>query len=410
MKLRNIYFVTLLIAFGLFTFQSCTKSELPVNVKYTAAQPTSILPVVRADGTVFFTGNTIDLKWAAETKGGQSVWDLYYGASKSPALLEKGLSATTKSVTVEDGVTYYWKVVTTDAQGITTTSDTYHFTAINGSNPKMTVNLKCETDVLSAIGVDLAADDVVDLRLLILKKSDLSVVDIIDDGSSAEVYRGFLGLPDGDYVLGVDIYSTIYAGDLNSPITLSLSLQFAQTGMIDNKLEYTNIMTNENPCSKYRTYLATVKKVGSQYTVDREVSYMEPSTITYQGTDATDWPSEVTSIEDCTKKTMTGLGFGWMHDWWGETIVSGGTLTYTVSGNTLTIPLQKYCKTTYGGKVQPEYSISGTGTLDNTGAYPVWTIHYDFIQSGQSIATVSMDYGWPTPYFEAILTTNPAGL
>ena len=70
-------------------------------------------------------------------------------------------------------------------------------------------------------------------------------------------------------------------------------------------------------------------------------------------------------------------------------------------------PLQKYCKTTYNGAAQPEYSISGTGTIDNSGAFPVWTIQYDLIQSGKSILTAAN--GVPDGYLEAVITTNPAG-
>jgi len=104
---------------------------------------------------------------------------------------------------------------------------------------------------------------------------------------------------------------------------------------------------------------------------------------------------------------MHGLGFGWMGDWWGEVIVSGGTLQYSISGNSITIPLQKYCKTTYNSAAQPEYSIEGIGTIDNSGTYPVYTIYYDFIQSESSIAAISMENGWPTDYFEAVITTDP---
>ena len=107
---------------------------------------------------------------------------------------------------------------------------------------------------------------------------------------------------------------------------------------------------------------------------------------------------------------MTGLGFGWMLDWWGEIIKTGGTLSYTITGNTINIPLQKYCVTTYKGAIQPEYSVQGSGTIDNSGAYPVYHIQYDFIQAGQSIGAISNQYGWPTTYFEATITSDPNGL
>jgi len=156
-------------------------------------------------------------------------------------------------------------------------------------------------------------------------------------------------------------------------------------------------MNNENPCSKYRTYLANVTKVGAQYTIKSEVSYLTPE-ISWNGDDGT-YPSEVTTRVDCDGiATMNGLGFGWMYEFWGEIIVSGGTLAYTTSGTTITIPMQKYCRTTYNGATQPEYSIKGSGTIDNSDAYPVYTIQYDFYQGGKSVVALVYPKYWPTPY------------
>lgn len=52
-----------------------------------------------------------------------------------------------------------------------------------------------------------------------------------------------------------------------------------------------------------------------------------------------------------------------------------------------------------------DIQISGTGTIDNSGAFPVWTIQYDLIQSGKSILTAAN--GVPAGYLEAVITTNP---
>jgi hypothetical protein len=408
MKRKNIILIMLFVLSGLFTIQSCIKEDSSTfTAKQAFTQPVASSPVVRSDGTVLFTGSTVDLTWVSENKSGDAVkWDVYFGTDAAPVLYKSGLTKQTLSVPVVDGQTYFWKVVIIDANGVKTSSQIFSFIAVNGTNPNILVDLTCQTDVLTAVGLNLTPDKTVDLRLLILKKSDMSVVATIDDGAAAESYDGFGLLPDGEYVIGVDIFSTINAGDFNAPISLSLALNFDQLGMINQKLDFPKVMTNASPCNLYRTYLSTVKKVGSKYTITKAISYLKPAVLTWKGTDA-DYPSEVTMTESCAGKTMTGVGFGWMLDWWGEIIVSGGTLNYTVSGNTITIPLQKYCKTTYKGAVQPEYSIQGTGTIDNSGTYPVYTIHYDFIQSGSSIAKVSMDYGWPTNYFEAKITTDP---
>lgn len=409
MKRKNIILVTLLVLAGLFTIQSC-KDEAPTVITEQAfTQPEIISPVVRADGTVLFTGSTVNLTWKSVNPGDPEKWDVYFGTSDNPPLYKAALTAQTLTVPVVDGQEYYWKVVVVDANGVATKTPVNSFIAVNGTNPEMNIDLSVTTDVLTAIGLNLTADKTVDLRFLILKKSDMSIVETIDDGAAAESYHDFGTLADGEYILGVDIFSTINAGDFNKPVSLSLSLHFDQLGMINETLDFPKVMTNANPCSLYRTYLASVKKAGSKYTISKSVSYLAPAVITWKGTDA-DYPSEVTTTESCAGKTMRGLGFGWMLDWWGEIIVSGGTLNYTVSGNTITIPLQKYCKTTYKGAAQPEYSIQGSGTVDNSGAFPVYNIKYDFIQSGESIGTISNQYGWPTKYFEAKITTDPNGL
>jgi len=407
MKRQNRILLILVLS-GLFTIQSCIKEDRTTfTTKQAFTQPVVTSPVVRSDGTVLFTGSTVDLTWVSENKSGDPVkWDVYFGTDATPALYKNGLTQSTLSVPVVDGQTYYWKVSIADANGVKTTSEIYRFTAIDGTNPDIQVDLTCETDVLTAIGLNLAPDKTVDLRLLVLKKNDMSVVATIDDGAAAESYDGFGALADGEYVLGADLFSTINAGDFNVPISLSLALNFNQLGMINQKLNFPKVMTNENPCALYRTYLATVKKAGSIYTISSSVSYLAPAIVTWNGDDAT-YKSEVALTENCAGKTMRGLGFGWMGDWWGEVIVSGGTLQYSISGNAITIPLQKYCKTTYNGEAQPEYSIEGTGTIDSSGTYPVYTIHYDFIQSESSIAAISMENGWPTDYFEAVITTDP---
>ncbi len=402
MKRKNIILAILPIILAIFALQSCTKTDNTTFTTYSAfTQPATTSPVVREDGTVLFTGSTVNLTWTSENKANNTVsWNVYFGTEASPALFKSGLTAQTLAVPVADGKTYHWKVEIVDVNKVKTTSEVYTFTAVNGTNPDIQIDLTVTTDIKTSIGLDKTADQVVDLRFLVLKKSDMTIVKTIDDGNANESYSDFGTLPDGEYLLGVDIFSTITAGDFNKALNLSLSLQFDQLGMINKILEFPNVMTNANPCKLYRTYLANVKKVGAVYTITSAVSYLTPPVTTWKGTDDA-YPSEIKTTLNCTSTSMTGLGFGWMLDYWGEIITSGGTLAYTISGTTITIPLQKYCKTTYNGAAQPEYSISGTGTIDNSGATPVWTIKYDFIQSGKSVLTKAN--GVPLGYLQAVI-------
>jgi hypothetical protein len=401
MKQNNRIPVALLLIFGLFSIISCTKDNTTFTTYGAFTQPAASSPIVREDGTVLFTGSTVNLSWASESKNNDAVsWNVYFGSGKSPALYKSRLTVQTLAVPVLDGQTYYWKVEIADGRGVKTTSEVFKFIAINGLNPKLSVGLTCSTDVLSAIGVDLAAEKVVDLRLLIINKSDLLIIKTVNNGAANESYGDFGTLPDGDYVLGADIFSTINAGDINKTISISLAIQFDQLGMIHQKLDFPDVMTNANPCNLYRTYLANVKKAGATYTIVPAVSNVNPPVHSWTGMDDAS-PSQVTTTASCTNTTMTGLGFGWMLDYWGEIIISVGQLNYIVSGTAITIPLQKYCKTTYHGAAQPEYSIKGSGTINNSGATPIWTIRYDFIQDGESILTA--DNGVPSGYLEAVL-------
>lgn len=419
MKRKHIILVMLFVLSGLFTMQSCSKEDnTTFTIKQAFTTPTGeTMPAVRADGTILFTGTTVDLKWTSENSGGDPInWTVYFGTGKAPALYQTGVTTNTLTVPVVDGQTYYWKVSTTDARGVITTSPVFKFIAVNGTNPKMSVALTTTTDVLTAIGANLKPDDVVNLRLLIMKKSDMSVFAAVDDAGASESTSLFnKDLPDGEYVIGVDIASTINAGDLNAPINLSFVLDFKQLGLINTSFEYVNVMTNVNSCSLYRTLLANVKKVGPVYTIERAVSnWVDPMADvsllagTWQGWDAaTSYPSQITSAMVGGKLLFDGIGTQWMGDDWGEVIVTHPAVEFNFNfcEGTITIPRQKIMTTTWKGAAQPAYYIQGDGVFDMSGAYPVMTIHYDFFQGTSAVAP---NFG--IPYFTAKITLDPGGL
>jgi hypothetical protein len=406
MKRRNLIFAMLLIVCGLLTMQSC-KKEAGTLVTEHGAFTNPVLVAPANGGFLNVTGTTVDLTWeATSTTGDPQNWNVYFGTGDDPALIKTGYTQQTVAVDVTIGTKYNWRVVGIDANGIRSQSPVWSFEIVDPAAP-LKLDMTWTTDVKSIVGLDLAPEAAVALRLLILKADTLTnAVPVISTGKF-ESFAGFDTLADGTYFIVTDIASTIDAGTFTKPFDISINLSFSQRGTLNAPLSFANVMTTAYPCPAYKTILAKVTKVGDTYTADPAVSYITPPQMVWNGDDAT-FPSEVTSVAGC-KLLMTGLGFGWMLNWWGETIVSGGTLYYTVSGNTITIPLQDYCHTTYLGAAQPMYRIQGTGTIDNSGAFPKWTIQYDFIQNGASIATISEGYGWPTPYFEAVITTDPAG-
>jgi hypothetical protein len=406
MKRKIIFFVMMALA-GLVTMQSCKKEDSTLFKTYSSfTTPVVLAP---ANGNYLaVTGTTVDLKWESVSADGNAQnWDVYFGDSSNPPLVLSGSTSQTYTATVEKGVEYFWHVIGHDANGIPAKSETWSFTVIDPASD-ISIDMSWATDVKTVVGIDLTPQATVDMRLLVVKASDKSIV-AAEDGSAFESYADFNALPDGDYLIAADIYATINAGDFNDPVNIDLTLAFFQPGVIDETITYPKVMTNANACSLYRTYLATVTKAGTAYTIAKAVSYMTPAILTWNGTDGT-YPSEVTTTATCAGKTMTGLVFGWMLDWWGEVVIDGGTLEYTTTSSTITIPFQYYCTTTYNGAEQDPYSIQGTGTIDNSGAFPVYTIHYDIKQGSTWIGHYSfLHYGWEQDGFDAVITTDPAG-
>lgn len=128
MKRRILLAAVLPLLFGLFMVQSCTKEDSKTFTIYQSFTT----PVVSAptDGaTVKITGTTVDLKWVTTDQDGDAPnATIYFGTDSKPALYKSGLAASTLTVPVTVGVTYYWKVVMTDANKVTTTGPTWSFT------------------------------------------------------------------------------------------------------------------------------------------------------------------------------------------------------------------------------------------------------------------------------------------
>src|SRR5665647_1161191 len=140
MKRDNRISAALLLIFGLFSVITCTKDNTTFTTYGAFTQPAASSPIVREDGTVLFTGSTVNLSWASENKNNDAVsWNVYFGSGKSPAMYKSGLTTQTLAVPVLDGQTYYWKVEIADVRGVKTTSEVFKFIAINGLNPKLSV-------------------------------------------------------------------------------------------------------------------------------------------------------------------------------------------------------------------------------------------------------------------------------
>jgi heme/copper-type cytochrome/quinol oxidase subunit 2 len=124
------------------------------------------------------------------------------------------------------------------------------------------------------------------------------------------------------------------------------------------------------------------------------------------GTGAQLFPSQVvTSAPSGTSIKVTGLNYGWMVEYWGETITAGGTINMTVNANgTTTIPDQ-YCFTTdYNGDPYI-YWVKGTGIWGNCGPKPTLTLKYQVYYKSDNYTMPSA-----TTFFNATLTLGAKGL
>jgi hypothetical protein len=404
MKRKALIFVMLLFFSGTFVFQSCEEESTLVKTYNAFTIPEPIAP---ANGAFLSpAGTTVELQWSSTNADGDPQnWDVYFGPSEDPAKVITGNTSQSYTVTVAIGTKYYWRVVGWDKNGVPTNSDIWSFEIVDPDSP-LNVKMEWSTNVKDVIGLDLKPQVAANLRMIIFKPDSTLLTTV--NTTEFEEYSFNSLMADGKYFIIADLASSIDAGDFTETFDIDIKLTFSQRGIIFKSFEFPVVMNTQNPCPLYSTLLTSITKTGSSYALKDALQSVTPPVITWYGTDAT-YPSEVTTTESCVAKTMSMLGNGWMFDWWGETIVKGGTLNYTIDGSgNITIPFQYYCTTTYGGTVQPDYSIQGTGTVDNTGAYPVWTLHYDFQQAGTWIGHYCfLNYGWEQDGFDAVITTEP---
>jgi hypothetical protein len=126
MKSKIIFAVTLLVLTGIITMQSC-KKESPVNPTVVLAAVPDV-PVPSNYAVIPFTasGQAVNLAWQG-TATNAVTWSVYFGKSSVPG---KVATVTSNAYTAHIGTTggkYYWQVVTTDANQITTTSPLWVF-------------------------------------------------------------------------------------------------------------------------------------------------------------------------------------------------------------------------------------------------------------------------------------------
>lgn len=125
---------------------------------------------------------------------------------------------------------------------------------------------------------------------------------------------------------------------------------------------------------------------------------------TYSGDDA-GYPGTFEASVDGTKLALTNIGEGFIADFWGESVVSGGSFSMTLLGNGLIdIPRQYIFTTMYAGDLY-DYEIEGTGKWENCGPNKL-IITYDIYYPGDAdgLAKTYAGYLGGIPFLTADIT------
>ena len=395
---------------GLFTLQSCNEDAASLVKEYGSFTD----PVLLAPGNESFvnvTGTTVDLKWeSSDANGDPQKWDVYFGETSSPELIESGYSSQTITVDVVPGAEYFWRVEITDAHGVITRGPTWSFEVVDPAAP-LSMDLTWASNALDVIGMEIDPLLVANLRLRIYKEDKVTqAVSPSINTTGFENYSGWNTLVDGKYWVETELTSTVDAGDFNAPIDINIELAFSQRGIMEETFGFPAVMTNQFVCSTYKVFLGIVEKSGDTYAFTKEVTTpVSPLSHVWFGLDNSgfEYPSQAETYMGCSLQ-IKGLSWDWMSDYWGETIIKGGFASITIDtiAGEVTIPNQFYCRTKWNGAVQPDYYIEGTGTYEKSGEFATMTISYDLLQNGVSMA--SMDPA-SDPIFVATLTTDPDG-
>ncbi|HYF68839.1 MAG TPA: Calx-beta domain-containing protein [Ohtaekwangia sp.] len=147
------------------------------------------------------------------------------------------------------------------------TPQTVTFTIMNVTEGDLPIHFAWDVDYFDASGAALDPDAVADLILFITDEDG----DIIDaaDGATFEDFVIPADWPDGDYLIKAGVYAAVNPGELGGPPVVDLSLEFSQVGEISStEFVYPAALTVIS-CDWNVYTLASVTKVGTEYTVNR---------------------------------------------------------------------------------------------------------------------------------------------
>lgn len=431
--IKNIFFSLSLLAMISFAMVSCETED---NTGYSTLVPASPTITITSESgsTVALTEDDSKHKFTVTLSGPQIV-DVKLLVSQiggtadasdftvTPSLvIPAGSTSATGEITIlsddmkEEAETLIIQVGDQTTGNVSLTPVSITFNINNLTSGDLVVDLSWATDVVESVGLDLTPDKVVDLRMLLINSAG-EIVDEADGAAFEKLTLSGAELPDGEYRIATDIFSTINAGDFNETITLDLQLDFNQVGIVnDTILAFPAAMTNSFTCSTYRVNLATIQKTGETYSINKALSLswsadLESLAGAWSGVDSYDYASQtVTSIAN-DKLLITGLGKEWMGDFWGEEVLEMLPVEIEMDWNThgeFNIPEQPYMTTLFNGVEYP-YTIKGHGSFRTCGDVPEMTVEYELIQDGFNVGEWLVDNGY-APLSEEIALSGTAAL
>lgn len=194
---------------------------------------------------------------------------------------------------------------------------------------------------------------------------------------------------------------TIPAGATSGSVTFKTK---AASMPIDQNLKLVvtlNAGANNSPNEKGIKLTYTLKRIAFCPLVGGSANLVG----TWAGDDA-GYTSVVTTTNSAPNVKISGLGVGFIEDFWSETVTSLQTPTMTILGNGFVdIPRQNVFTTVYSGDAY-QYEIKGSGKWTNCGAKPTLLITYDIYYPGEADGLAKQNAGYlgGIPYLTANLT------
>jgi hypothetical protein len=173
------------------------------------------------------------------------------------------------------------------------------------------------------------------------------------------------------------------------------------------------VLFNVLPASGHATVLVKETTVGGNVSPEKTIDVtvnpfcplaqgLDDMVGSWSGDDA-GYESVIETVKSGSLLKATGMGVGFIEDFWAEEVISEAQFTLTVNDDgTVVIARQIVFTTVYEGD-EYEYEILGAGTWDNCGSTPILKIKYDIYYPGdvKGLAATYAQYLDNIPYLTA---------